>query len=385
MSRPRVLFLTPTMPWPEDSGGRLRTSQLLRRAGRDAELTLFSVETPGQSAQPPAHLESACREIRVFPRARPGLLARLALPQLERSFYSRALSDATQVALASRAFDVVHVDELSGARALGFSSQVPALIHHHKLDAHLHAKLSEHRRGVSDGEVAKVRALEKKVARAHSAHATCSEVEARLLRDRYGVRCAVIPNGVDADRFQPAEAPREAETLLFVGTLDYEPNIHGLEWFVAEVMPRLLRERPELRLQIAGSAPSDRALRLAGEGVEVLGPVSDPLPLLQRSSCSIAPLFIGGGTRIKILESLAACCPVVSTPVGAEGLELPPGALPMASTPEAFSAAILSQLAAPDAERSRSTSDYVRSSYSWDVSAAALLEAWESCAASTAS
>ena len=76
---------------------------------------------------------------------------------------------------------------------------------------------------------------------------------------------------------------------------------------------------------------------------------------------------------------------MVSTPVGAEGLELPPGALPMASTPEAFSAAILSQLAAPDAERSRSTSAYVRSSYSWDVSTAALLEAWESCAASTAS
>ena len=244
MSRLKVLFLTPTVPWPADSGGRLRTSHLIRCAGREAEITLYSVSPPDGCAPPPAEIESACEEVRVFERTRPGLLARLALSRLERSFHSRELVEATQAALSSGAFDLVHVDELSVARALGPNCPTPALIHHHKLDARLLGELSERRLGVTGGEVAKVRALEKKVARAHNRHATCSEEEARYLEERYGLRCAVVPNGVDADRFVPPSSARDPLSVLFLGTLSYEPNIHGLEWFVAEVMPLLLRAQP---------------------------------------------------------------------------------------------------------------------------------------------
>lgn len=383
MSRLRVLFLTPTVPWPADSGGRLRTSQLLQRAGREVEITLFSVAPPGQSIPPPPELESACANVHVFERARPGLLARLALSRLERSFHSRELFVATQAALSSGDFDLVHVDELSVARALGPACTAPALIHHHKLDARLLLDLSERRLGVTDGEVAKVRALEKKVARAYSSHATCSKEEASYLEERYEVRCAVVPNGVDADHYKPPSSPRDPETVLFFGTLSYEANVHGLEWFVHEVMPLLQRVRPSLRLQIVGSDPSPRVLALSSEHVEVIGPVPDPLPALQRASCSIAPLFIGGGTRIKILESLAAGCPVVSTAVGAEGLELPPGAISIATEPNAFSAAVLSLLDGADTEAASTSSEHVRARYSWDASASALLEAWESCAVKT--
>ncbi len=383
MSRLKVLFLTPAVPWPADSGGRLRTSQLIQRAGREAEVTLYSVSPPGGSPPPPAELQSACERVRVFKRTRPGLLARLALSKLERSFHSRELFEATQTALTTSAFDLVHVDELSVARALGPARATPAIIHHHKLDARLQRDLSERHLGVTDGEVAKVRALEKKVARAHSSHAACSREEARYLEERYEVRCAVVPNGVDADHYRPPSSPRDPETVLFLGTLSYEANVHGLEWFVARVMPLLLLERPTLRLQIAGIEPSPSVLALSSDHVEVLGPVPDPLPILQRASCSIAPLFVGGGTRIKILESLAAGCPVVSTAVGAEGLELPAGAISLASDPEAFCAAILRSIDGADAETARATSEHVRAAYSWDASASALLEAWESCAAKT--
>ena len=383
MSRPKILFITPTVPWPADSGGRLRTSQLIERAGREAEITLFSVSTPGASAQPPATLEAACERIEVFERSRPGLLARLALSRLERSFHSRALVNAVQLELSKGSYDLVHVDELSIARALGPACSAPVLIHHHKLDARLLRDLSERDLGVSDGEVAKVRALEKKVARAYGAHATCSREEADYLIERYNVRCSVVPNGVDADHYRPASSPRDAELLLFLGTLSYEANVHGLEWFVARVMPRLLEAKPTLRLQIAGTDPSPRVLALASEHVEVLGPVKDPLPSLQRASCSIVPLFIGGGTRIKILESLAAGCPVVSTGVGAEGLELASGAISIASDPDTFAQAVLSLPERADSETTRATSDHVRAHYSWGASASALFEAWESCAAKT--
>jgi len=383
MSRLKVLFLTPTVPWPDDSGGRLRTSQLIERAGRDAEITLFSVSTPGTTTQPPAALEAACERIEVFERSRPGLLARLALSRLERSFHSSALVNAVQSELSKGTYDLVHVDELSIARALGPACSAPVLIHHHKLDARLQRDLSERRLGVSDGEVAKVQALEKKVARTYSAHATCSGDEARSLEERYGVRCSVIPNGVDAEHYTPTDSLRDEDTMLFLGTLSYEANIHGLEWFVGEVLPLLLESRPSLRLQVVGTDPSPKVQSLACDHVEVIGPVPDPLPSLQRASCSIAPLFIGGGTRIKILESLAAGCPVVSTGVGAEGLELAAGAISLASDPDAFAAAVLRLLESTDVEAMRATSDQVRALYSWEASASALLEAWESCVAKT--
>jgi glycosyltransferase involved in cell wall biosynthesis len=150
-------------------------------------------------------------------------------------------------------------------------------------------------------------------------------------------------------------------------------------------MPLLAEDRPDLRLKIVGQDPSARVHALASDRVEVIGPVADPVPHLHAATCSIAPLFIGGGTRIKILESLAAGCPVVSTSVGAEALDLAPDSLSLADGSGAFRAAILSILDDPAAAhaKARTSSAAVRARYSWEASAAALLDAWESCCAKT--
>jgi glycosyltransferase involved in cell wall biosynthesis len=382
-----VLFVAPALPWPANSGGRIRTSQLIEHAGCDARITLFAVSPPGPQASVPPSLSAACERIEVFERTRPSLLARLALSKLERSFHSHHLHSAVQAALSERAYDLVHIDELSVARAVGFTANAPVLVHHHKLDARLATALAEQRLGVSHGEVARVRALEHKVCRAHSSHATCSEEEASALEEQYGVSCAVIPNGVDEERHKPDDTPLHPETLLFIGTLSYEPNIHGLEWFVTEVLPILRAARPTVQLKIVGLDPTPRVSALSRDGVEVIGPVRDTLGHLCAAACSIAPLFIGGGTRIKILESLAVGCPVVSTSVGAEGLGLSSRALSIADGADAFSAALLSILEDPAAARAgaRAGSQEIRDAHSWGASASALLEAWEACAARTLS
>lgn len=385
MSGPRVLFVTPTTPWPANSGGRIRTSQLIEHAGSDARITLFSVSPPGKDTPAPASLSDACERIEVFESTRPGLLARLALSKLERSFHSQHLHSAVQAALTEGSYDLVHIDEISVARTIGFSSTTPALIHHHKLDARLATELSRHDEGVSDGEIARIRALERRVCRAHSSHATCSTNEARYLTEKYGARCAVVPNGFDNELFRPAEQSSASDCILFLGTLSYQPNVQGLEWFVKRVLPLLHAERPDIKLKIAGIDPAPRVLALGSERVEVIGAVSDPAAHLHSATCSIAPLLIGGGTRIKILESLAAACPVVSTSVGAEGLKLPEGAALIADGAAAFSTALLSLFndvkSARDAAISASKAVHER--YSWGASASALLEAWEDCASKT--
>ncbi len=385
MSGLRVLFVTPTTPWPANSGGRIRSSQLIERAGREARITLFSVSPPGEIKTAPQPLAEACERIEVFKKTRPSLLARFALSKLERSFYSHHLHSAVQAALSENSYDLVHIDELSVARAVGFSATAPVLVHHHKLDARFATELARHGEGVSDGEVARIRALERRVCRAHSSHATCSPQEARSLTEEYGVRCTVVPNGFDPEQYKPAERRPDPDTILFLGTLSYQPNVHGLEWFVTEVLPLLHASRPSLKLKIAGADPSPRVLALRSERVDVIGPVKDPAEHLRSAACSIAPLFIGGGTRIKILESLAAACPVVSTSVGAEGLTLPPDSALIADGADAFSKALLSILDDPKSAETAAlcASATMHERHSWGASASALLEAWEDCASKT--
>lgn len=385
MSGPRVLFVTPTTPWPANSGGRIRSSQLIERAGREARITLFSVSPPDEITPAPQPLADACERIEVFKKTRPGLLARFALSKLERSFHSHHLHSAVQAALSENSYDLIHIDELSVARAIGFSATAPVLVHHHKLDARFATELARHGEGVSDGEVARIRALERRVCRAHSSHATCSPLEARSLTEEYGVRCAVVPNGFDPDLYKPAKRRPAPDTVLFLGTLSYQPNIHGLEWFVTEVLPLLHASRPNLKLKIAGLDPGPRVLALRSERVEVIGPVKDPAEHLHSAACSIAPLFIGGGTRIKILESLAAACPVVSTSAGAEGLTLPPDSAIIADGADAFSRALLSILDDPKSAETAAlcASAVMHERHSWGASASALLEAWEDCASKT--
>jgi glycosyltransferase involved in cell wall biosynthesis len=385
VSGPRVLFVTPTTPWPANSGGRIRTSQLIEHAGREARITLFAV-SPSQVKEPaPRPLMDRCEGIEVFDRTRPGLLARFALSKLERSFHSDRLHSAVQAALSEGSYDLVHIDELSVARAVGFSRSSPVLVHHHKLDSKLAAELARLGEGVGDGEVARIRALERRVCRTHSYHAACSKEEARSLSEEFGVQCAVVPNGFDSDHFTPSEESPDQDTALFLGTLSYAPNIHGLEWFVGQVLPLVRANRPEFKLKIVGIDPSPRVLALRSEHVEVIGPVRDPLEHLHSAACSIAPLFIGGGTRIKILESLAAACPVVSTTVGAAGLTLPPGSTLIADDAASFSAALLTFL--NDQEEARAlamrASEQMHQHYSWGASASALLDAWEDCASKT--
>lgn len=385
MSQRRILFLTPTVPWPADSGGRIRTQALITHAAREAQITLFCVAPPGGEGPPPATLTDACERIEVFPRTRPGLLSHFALSQLERFFHSAPMHTAVQRELSNGSHDLIHIDELSIARSVGSTSTTPVLLHHHKLDARLAHDLATRRLGVSFSEVAKITALERRCSRLHTHHAACSSSEVRYLEGRYSIRCALVPNGVDTQRFTPSDTLPKTDTILFLGTLSYEPNVHGLEWFVRKVMPLLAEDRPDLRLKIVGQDPAARVHALASDRVEVIGPVADPVPHLHAATCSIAPLFIGGGTRIKILESLAAGCPVVSTSVGAEALDLAPDSLSLADGSGAFRAAILSILDDPAAAhaKARTSSAAVRARYSWEASAAALLDAWESCCAKT--
>src|SRR4029077_11745244 len=135
-------------------------------------------------------------------------------------------------------------------------------------------------------------------------------------------RTAVVPNGVNLDFFRPAPAslPRETQTLLFFGAIDYYPNTDAVLFFLNDVLAQLVERYPHLRLCIVGRKPPESILSQQSLGVEVTGVVDDIRTWLDRADVVIVPLRIGGGTRLKILESMAMGKAIVSTTLGAEGL-----------------------------------------------------------------
>ncbi len=389
----KVLFVCPTVPWPPDAGGRTRTSNLVREASKHCEVHLRCVLDPGcdESALEPfaRHVASA----RGFPRGPAGVVKSLTRPKLERWFHSPRLEAELARELATGAFDVVHLDEMFLARVLPPGDRTPVVVHHHKLDVELAAAVADfdpraRRDPRARLDLEKLRRLERAAAERSRYHVTCGASEARRLEARYpGLSAAAVPSGVDAERFAPPDpAPaRDAERVLFLGTMSYPPNVDAAVWMVREILPRLRERRPNAQLEILGRdpAPQVRALQDA-PGVHVRGGVDDVRAALSLAGVLAVPLRIGGGTRLKIVEALAMECPVVSTRVGAEDLPLEdPEHLLLRDAADEFAEALSTTLADAEAAHARAAAGRLRvlDQLTWSRLAERLVQSWREAAA----
>lgn len=154
--------------------------------------------------------------------------------------------------------------------------------------------------------------------------ATTSEIDFRILKNENpNIAVVVKRNGIDIEYFKQYELDYKSSRILFVGTMGYPPNADAAKYFVNEMFVKLKKIHPELQLYIVGANPPEVVKKLeASPGVIVTGSVSDTRPYYEQSYISIVPLRSGGGTRLKILESMALGRPVVSTSIGCEGLEV---------------------------------------------------------------
>ncbi len=393
MSAPlRVLFVCPFVPWPLNSGGRIRTFNLLEALGKRAAIDLLLVREPGPIEEARAALEPLVERVDFFERAAPSAVMRWSRPKLERWFHSPDLRASLAAAIRGAAghapYDVVHLDELLLARTLPVGSKVPVVQHHHKIDTVLYDLLSTHQGPARHFDLWKLRQLERDAARRVRHHLVCSEEDAAILRRRYpDLDLGVVPSGFDPKHFapRPDAMPRERDLLVFVGSMSYGPNVDAVVHFATEVLPRIRVRRPAVRLEIVGLDPSPEVSRLAGEGVRVVGAVPDVRPYFERASAVVVPLRIGGGTRLKIVEALALGSPLVSTPVGAEGLGLEHGRdLLLAQQPAAFAQATLQLLERPEWARDLGNRgrQAVEGRFRWDVLAEGVLNHWKRAAAS---
>jgi glycosyltransferase involved in cell wall biosynthesis len=185
---------------------------------------------------------------------------------------------------------------------------------------------------------------------------------------------------VDTDYFRPDATVADDAALVFTGAMDWLPNEDAVLFFVETILPRIQARVPNATLTVVGRNPSPKLLaRLQGRrDVRVTGRVDDIRPFLRRSSVYVIPLRVGGGTRIKAFEAMAMGKPVVSTPIGVEGLRVEDGRhVVLADDADAFAAAVLDLLQDPERRHrlGRDARDLVEREFSWDRAAAAFAEA----------
>jgi glycosyltransferase involved in cell wall biosynthesis len=171
-------------------------------------------------------------------------------------------------------------------------------------------------------EAHKVRVLEKRLWHSANHCAATSARDAVKIRLLSGVDTSVVPNGVDTKAFaRPASSQVKPHHLVFTGVMRHEPNADAALWYIEEIHPRVLREIPDTTVAIVGADPPSSLVARASGSVQVTGRVEDIRPWLWEAAVAIVPLRSGGGTRLKIVEAFAAETPVVSTTIGAEGID----------------------------------------------------------------
>ena len=387
----KVLFVCPFVPWPLSTGGKVRTFNLIKEAAPHAELHVRVLHEPSGTPGAEEALAPHCASLAFFRRTPPGAGRRLLRAKLERWFHSRELEAEIAAAIAERRVDLVHLDELLLARSVPGERGIPVVQHHHKLDTVFYDTVSSGQGLGRHFDLWKLRRLEAESARRFRHHLLCSAEDARLLRRRYGaLDVEIVPSGFDPALFTPAAPPveRAARRLVFLGSMDYAPNVEGVLRFARAVLPRVRAEVPEAVLDVVGRAPAPEVRGLAGPSVRVLGEVPEVRSHLEGAAVLVVPLRIGGGTRLKIVEALALGTPTVSTTIGAEGLGLVHGKhLLLADDDAAFARATVELLRDPAraAELGAGGQAFVHERYRWSALAHDLVDYWERVAFSGAS
>jgi glycosyltransferase involved in cell wall biosynthesis len=399
-----IAILDEELPFPLTSGKRIRTLNLLRRLASRHRLTYICHRNsdPDEAEAAARHfqqlgIETIVVDRAVPPKSGPKFYARLArnllspLPYSVATHASRELSRTVRNYAARHAVDLWHCEWTPYAQTMKSLPGVRWLVMAHNVESLIWRRLAETeasppKRWYIRRQWKKFERFERWAYTSATKTVAVSPDDAKLMREQFGATSIdVVDNGVDIDYFKPGDSPREARTILFLGSLDWRPNLDAVQLLLDSIFPRVRESEPDAKLLIVGrNPPAWLRERAAGRGIELHASVPDVRPFIAQATLLAVPLRIGGGSRLKILEALASGLPVVSTRIGAEGLELEPGQhLDVVEGVEPMAAALVSAIREP--ERVRRQADAGRrkvlSRYDWDSLAQRLEAVWLECAA----
>ncbi len=394
-----VAIIASELPYPPTAGNRVRTLSLALRLARRHRIT-FITHRNDEAEEATRFLDDHGIATIVVDRALPQksgpqfyarLLGNLAspLPYSVASHSSRVLRRAVGSLAAVERIDlwqseatalVGTLDGLNGAAKVVVAHNVESQI----WQRYFQTEPNPLKSWYIKQQWRKFKRFERRAFAAATRIVAVSEDDARLIRNRFGGRDVdVVDNGIDRDYFQAVQPDPDPKTILFLGSLDWRPNLDAVALLLDRIFPAVRAAEPAARLRLVGRKPPLALVQKVRDlpGVELHADVPDVRPFLATSGVMVVPLRIGGGSRLKILEALAAGLPVISTGVGAEGLGLIAGEHYVAAEPERMAEALLACIRDPRqartmAERSRA---FVLNRYDWDTLADRLERVWLAC------
>jgi polysaccharide biosynthesis protein PslH len=397
--RLKILYVSQMPASPPRFGAQARMHGLMTQLARRHELTAaMLVDDEFDAAECRQAMQAYCREVVLVPNphGQEGLAKRLlqvrslaSIRSFERLRASLPeLQQSLDRILRSKRFDVVNLEfPYLGhyrLRQAPPGTKLPALV----VDSHeiaydlarqfARSRGSVGRRVYAGANWRKLRREELGTYREADGVYLCSAAdEHRLLNEAPSVRTTVVPNAADVEYYQrrPADPPPDGRTVVYFGLLSTVPNIDAVIHFVQDIWPRIAAAHPNARFKIIGGRPPPSLLALAGPRVELTGFVSDLRPYLAAAAAVVVPLRLGGGTRLKIVEAMAMGKAIVSTNLGAEGIDAVPGReIFVEDEPTAFAEAVLRLLAEPNlaARIGRSARQLAVDRYSWSGAAQTL-------------
>jgi glycosyltransferase involved in cell wall biosynthesis len=399
MSSQRLLFVSPRFLFPSDSGGKIRTRDVLRgMKGKHFEITLVSPEPPDGSKRFARDLDRVCDRFVGWRESlrdlawdvRRILSLASALPISVVSDRSRA-GRAVVAAELERRPDLVVADFPHAHVLFPDTTQCPRILFTHNVEAEIFRRHAEVARGpmlrtLWESQTRKMKAFEDDLAGRYDGLVTVSERDAAYFRALPGMRrIFTIPTGVDFDYFRYA-APRneiagDAGTVVFTGSMNWLANVDGVRFFMDEVWPRIAAARPKARMVVVGHSPPRELAQVVkdrGLAWTFTGFVEDVRPHVNAGDAYVIPLRVGAGTRIKAFEAMAMGCPVASTTIGVEGLPVIPGKhCLIGDSAESLAAAVLKLLSDAGARQaiSREARKLVEERFSFRAAAAAFEDA----------
>ncbi len=345
----QILFLTQVLPYPLDAGPKIRAYYVLRNLAKQHQVHLVSFVRGEDRDEHAAHLASFCRAVHTIPMIRSRwrdarAVAKAALDGLPVIIARDEIGEMramVQAVMAENPIDVIHADQTSMAQygqhafscALA-NGQSPATV----LDAHnalfrvFRQLLDEERNPIKRllwrSEADALERYEQRVYASFDRVVYVSDQDRQSLgRAVEPHRATTIPICIDPSERSLVDLEDEARTVTHLGTMFWPPNVDGVLWFAREVWPLVREQAPEARFVIVGKRPplSVRALSAEYPGIDVLGYVADPEPILRQTAAFVVPLRAGAGMRVKILDAWCWGVPIVSTTLGAESIEVRAG------------------------------------------------------------
>lgn len=393
----RILFLTPQLPYPPHQGTALRNYGLIKGLSRRHKISLLSFLEPNQTLDGATPLSSCCHTLETVPAPPPRSMLRRArdtftrlLPDMALRLASRQFAQQLDRLLARQSFDLVHIEGIEMAPYLdAVLRRVPTTVfddHNceymlQKSYAQVDLRLPRRWPGAIYSLIQwqKLRHYEAGVCRrAHHVLAVSQTDAEALQRLVPGLEVTVVPNGIDTDQYTPTDAQANRPSppaLVFTGKMDFRPNVDAVRWFADAILPRVRAAVPDAHFFAVGQRPHPQLDDLrANPALTLTGWVEDMRPYIADASVYVAPLRMGSGTRLKLLEAMAMGKAIVSTRLGAEGLIEPAETGPALvlvddNDPAAFADAVVALLRDPARRASlgKAARAYVEAHFDWRV------------------